>query len=234
MLFCPKCKREITPEAEFCISCGARVSPIQPESDEQSKKSHLRRTIVIAVVLVLIIASSILLYGLNLKTGTQTPRTAGTYIFIEQRTHIHGELLEGNYRGLMIDFPTYSFESKNGTLTGILNFEINDSLVAIYGSGLVLSGAAGGGASTGLDGVYDIPYKKDDLQILKIDPDGTAQINYKGLPITLRNGEEWTNTTSRIDSKEVGNMKGKAMLTITDKIINHGILERSKVFDRRR
>jgi hypothetical protein len=229
MVLCPKCKREVMPEAEFCISCGARVSAIQPESDEKSKKSYLRRTIVIAVVLVLIIASSILIYGLNLKTGTQTPTTAGTYIFIEQHTHIHGEPLEGNYRGLMIDFPTYSFESKNGTLRGRINFEMNDSLVAIYGSGLGLSGAAGGGASTGLDGVYDLPYKKDDLQILRIDIDGTAHISYRGLSITLRNGEEWTNTTSRIDSKEVGNIKGKAMLTITDKIINHGILEKSKI-----
>jgi uncharacterized membrane protein YvbJ len=70
MLFCPKCKREVTPEAKFCISCGARVSTIQSEPDEQSKKSYLRRNIVIAVVLILIIASSILIYGLNLKTGT--------------------------------------------------------------------------------------------------------------------------------------------------------------------
>ena len=64
---------------------------------------------------------------------------------------------------------------------------------------------------------------------MRIDLDGTAHISYRGLSITLRNGEEWTNTTSRIDSKDVGNMKGKAMLTITDKIINHGILEKSKV-----
>jgi hypothetical protein len=229
MVLCPKCKREVMPEAKFCISCGASVSTIPSESDARSKKSYLRRNIVIAVVLILIIASSILVIGLNLKTSSQKPTTAGTYVFIEQPTHIHGELLEGNYRGPMIDFPTYSFDSKTGALTGMINFETNDSLVAIYGSGLGLSGAAGGGASTGLDGVFDLPYKKDDLQILKIDPDGTAHINYKGLPITLRNGEEWTNTTSRIDSKEVGNMKGKAMLTITDKIINHGILEKSKI-----
>jgi hypothetical protein len=132
----------------------------------------------------------------------------------------------------MIDFPTYSFDKKTGTLSGLINFKVNETLVAIYGSGLSLSGAAGGGASTGIDGVFDLPYKKDDLQILRIDLDGTAHMSYKGLSITLRNGEEWTNATSRIDSKEVGNMKGKAMLTITDKIINHGILDKSKVIDR--
>jgi hypothetical protein len=117
----------------------------------------------------------------------------------------------------------------NGTLTGMVNFEINETLKAIYGSGLVLSGAAGGGASTGLDGIFDLPFRKDDFQLLKIDIDGTANIVYRGLSITLRKGEEWTNTTSTIDSKEAGNFKGKAMLTITDEIINHGILEKSKV-----
>ncbi|MCX6659991.1 MAG: hypothetical protein NTX81_06390 [Candidatus Bathyarchaeota archaeon] len=217
------------PEAKFCISCGALVSTIPPESNEPSKNPYLRRNIAVAVVLVFIVASSILIFGLNLKTSTQNPTTTGTYIFIQQHTHIHGESLEGNYRGPMIDFPTYSFDNKTGTLRGMMNFEINDTLVAIYGSGLGLSGAAGGGASTSLYGVFDLPYKKDDLQILRIDLDGTAHISYRGLSITLRNGEEWTNTTSRIDSKEVGNMKGKAMLTITDKIINHGILEKSKV-----
>jgi hypothetical protein len=129
----------------------------------------------------------------------------------------------------MIDFPTYWFDNKNGTLTGIVNFEINETLKAIYGSGLVLNGEAGGGASTSLDGIFDLPYKEDDFQLLKIDTDGTVHIMYKGLSITLRKGEEWTNTTSKIDSKEVANTKGKAMLTITDKIINHGILEKSKV-----
>jgi hypothetical protein len=228
MVLCPNCKREIMPQAKFCISCWSSVYPAQSES-YKTLKSYFQKKIVLAALLVLIIASSIIFFEFKLKTNTESLKTTGTFIFIEQRTHIHGETIEGDYPRVMIDFPTYSFNEKNGTLSGMVNFEINETLKAIYGSGLVLSGAAGGGASTGLDGIFDLPFRKDDFQLLKIDIDGTANIVYRGLSITLRKGEEWTNTTSTIDSKEAGNFKGKAMLTITDEIINHGILEKSKV-----
>jgi len=147
------------------------------------------------------------------------------YVFIDHHIHTYGELIEGSYPSLMVDFPTYNFNKETGSLSGMINFDINETLKAVYGDGLSLSGAAGGGAATGLSGVYELPYEKGGITILKIDSDGTAYIVYKGVSIILKNDEEWVNITSRVDIQETG----KAKLTETDKIVNYGILDKSKI-----
>ncbi len=166
------------------------------------------------------------------STSTQTPTTSissDRYLFIEYYTYTHGELIEGNYPMKMIDFPTYSFDPKTGTLEGWINFTINDSLKVIYGSGSSLSGAAGSGAASMLSGVYKLPHEDEKLRILKIDSDGTAHVEYNGLPITLKGGEEWTNVTTKVDMQQFDSNKGIAKLTITEKVMNHGFIDRSKI-----
>lgn len=170
-------------------------------------------------------------------TPTQTPTTSissDRYLFIEYQTHIRGELIEGNYPGKMIDFPTYSFYPENRTLEGWMNFAINDSLKVIYGSGTSLSGAAGSGAASMLSGVYELPHEDEKLKILKVDSDGTAHLEYNSLPITLKSGEEWTNITTRVDVQQFDSNKGTAKLTITEKIMNHGFVNRSNLINTQR
>ncbi len=147
------------------------------------------------------------------------------YVFIDHHIHIHGKLIEGNYMQRMIDFPTYWFDKKTKSLSGWINFDVNETLIAVNGSGTSLSGAVGGGAGTGLLGVYELPYEKYGFKILRIDSDGTAYIEYKNTSIILKSGEELVDETSRIDTQS----GGKAKLTTTDKIVNYGILDKSKI-----
>ena len=151
------------------------------------------------------------------------------YVFIDHHIHTHGELIEENYRGPMIDSPTYNFDEETRTLKGIITFDVNDTLRVVYGSGSSLTGAAGGGKDTMLYGVYELPYDHHEFRILYIDFDGTAYLLYKNVSIPLKSGEEWVNITSRTDIQQFGDQQGVANLITTDRITNYGIMNKSKI-----
>jgi hypothetical protein len=146
------------------------------------------------------------------------------YVFIEHHIHTHGEVIEGDYRGAIIDSPTYSFDEKTGTLRGIINFDVNEALKAVYGNGSSLTGV-GGGKNTMLYGVDELPYQEGELTILSVDLEGMVKLSYQGVPITLKSGEEWVDTTSKNDVQQYGTVN----LTITDRITNYGILYKSQI-----
>ncbi|HCY41798.1 MAG TPA: hypothetical protein DHV48_10650 [Prolixibacteraceae bacterium] len=151
-------------------------------------------------------------------------------VFVDHHVNTNGELIEGNYQGgLNIDFPTYNFNQTSKILKGEFDFEINKSLKIIYGNGKSLSGVVGAGAATVLYGGYDIPYAKGKFEIKQIDFDGTVHIQYNDSLIVLKNNEEWVNVTSEIDTQDFGEGIAKANIITTDKIVNYGIIEKSKI-----
>ncbi|MFH1064445.1 MAG: hypothetical protein V1729_05165 [Candidatus Woesearchaeota archaeon] len=139
-------------------------------------------------------------------------------IFIDHHIYTYGELIEGEYSGPYIDFPTYEYDIKRSTLAGRMKFDINRSIFAIYGNGFSLNGDAGSGESSALFGLYSLPYENRGVTISQIDPDETVHLEYKNESIILKPGKKWVKTTSRIDKTE----KGSAELTETDTIINYG------------
>lgn len=151
-------------------------------------------------------------------------------VFVDHHVNTNGELIEGNYQGgLNIDFPTYNFNQTSKILKGEFDFEINKSLKIIYGNGKSLSGVVGAGAATGLFGGYDLPYAKGKFEIKQIDFDGTVHIQYNDSLIVLKSNEEWVNVTSEIDTQDFGEGIAKANIITTDKIVNYGIIEKSKI-----
>jgi len=231
MALCSKCGRELIPKATFCMHCGTSVTSLSAMPPKPAKKSHVMRNVLVAAMLLLLIGSSALF--LMQRPESQTPivtqLSPGKFVFVEHSIRIHGELIEGDYPRKMIDFPTYRYDRKIGILQGRIVFSVNDSLRVVFGSGLGLSGAAGGGASTGLSGVYKLPYEEEGLKILSIDSDGTVHIGYRNESIILKIGEEWVRTSSEIDVKEFRGQTGKAELTTTDRIMNYGILDSSNL-----
>lgn len=177
-----------------------------------------------AVITVILISGCI-----QEKPEKEGKLSSENFFYIDHHIHTHGELIEGKYVGLDIDFPTYFFDEKTGTLSGMIDFDNNKTLKIIYGNGISLSGVAGGGEGTRLSGVYELPYERNELKILKIDPNGTVFLEYKNESIILEGGEVWTNITSQIDTQQFGDQKGKANLIITDKIVNYGIFDKSKI-----
>lgn len=174
----------------------------------------------------------------GLNTSSIFTNWSVNLIFIEHRIDIHSELIEGNYSVPFIDKPTYYFDERTGNLHGLIDFDVNDTLKIIYGRLLGLRGI-GGGATSSLYGVYELPYEHSDrlhrltiismdpngLTILSTEPNGTIYLSYGNNSIILKSREEWMNITSTIDVQQYGSAKR----TITDRIINHGILPKSKI-----
>ena len=151
---------------------------------------------------------------------------AGQVLFIDRHVHVDGTCVEGEcLPGPMIDFPTYSFDPETGTLDSRLVLEVSDDLKVLYGNGMSLGGIAGGGAATGLTGVYTVPAEIEGLSIVQVDRDGTAYLEHGGALLVLAPAETWTNTTEEV--REQGT--GKARLITTDTIVNYGILDKDNI-----
>ena len=158
--------------------------------------------------------------------------TDGTdnYLFVEHLVLTDGELVSGPERpSLMIDFPTYYFVADSGVLRGVINFKINDDLQIVLGSGSCLSGQAGGGCGTGLNGITSIPYKKGNFELLKLDENGKIIFEYKGEAYSLNAGEDWKLETSFNDTAMVNGEKSIVKKTVIDRISNLGFQEKSKI-----
>ncbi len=151
-------------------------------------------------------------------------------VFIDHHINTHGELIKGNYfEGPQIDFPTYTFSAETNILSGDINFQLNNTLKIIYGNGSSLSGLAGGGAGTGLSGVYELPYEQGVFKIMDLESNGTVHLLYNDSSIVLNSNEEWVNITSRIDTQDFAEGIAKANLITTDKFVNHGIIKKANI-----
>jgi hypothetical protein len=149
-------------------------------------------------------------------------------IFIEHLANTDGEIINGTYPYLYIDFPMYDFDSAKGTLYGYISFPVNDSLIVVYGDGVSRSGQYGTGMSTLLYGGYSLPYKREGLSIISVDTNGTAILEFKNTIITLREGERWENSTQWIETD--GDCNNCTMrLTRTEVILNHGTIRKAKI-----
>lgn len=152
------------------------------------------------------------------------------FLFIEQHNETSGELISGPEPPLLhVDFPTYTFNTETKGLNGVINFEINDRLKLIYGSGGCLSGTAGGGCATGLSGIYEIPFKVYGFEILKLEEDGTAIFLYLNEVYDLAPGEEWNQEITRMDTVKVNGELSISKITLTDRITNFGLLKKSDI-----
>lgn len=185
------------------------------------------------IPIVIIIFSLFLFYSCEKNQEVDWIISPDKCVFVDHHINTKGELIEGNYQGgLRIDFPTYDFNPTSGILNGIIFFEINDSLLMIYGDGRSLSGVAGAGAATGLSGIYDLPFTKGNLEIKQIEPDGTVHIHYNDSLIVLKSDEKWVNVKSEINTQDFGFGIAKANIITTDRIENYGIIEKSKIENR--
>ncbi|MGE0019623.1 MAG: hypothetical protein AB7S72_08160 [Draconibacterium sp.] len=158
------------------------------------------------------------------------PEGTGSYLFVEHHIHTHGDLLSGpEPPSLQIDFPTYRFDVDSGILDGIIDFDIDNNLKIIFGSGGCLSGTAGGGCGTGLNGITSIPFKRGSFEILKMDDDGKIVFEYDDEVYALNAGGEWESEVSYNDTVDLDGVKSISRITETDRITNFGFIEKSKI-----
>lgn len=154
------------------------------------------------------------------------------YVFIDLHVRIHGIPIEGEYQGNQIDSPTYKFNKIEKVLSGKIDFEINEKLKIVLGRGGRLTGVAGGGMGTRLYGIYELPFKDNNLEILNVYKDGTVNLRYYNKSITLESGESWRQEVSYIDKQEYSVAEVSAKIIETHTIRNYGFLEKSKIIEK--
>jgi len=157
-----------------------------------------------------------------IPSGSPTP---GTYAFIDHQVYIDGTTTTGTYPLLMIDFPTYLFDPDKGVLEGLVTFEINQSLLLIYGSGTHLSGDCGSGASGMLHGGYSLPYRENGFVVRGFTTNGTVYLSYLNQTIALQAGERWT------DLSIINETTSDYTITkmVTDTITYYGVFPVSEI-----
>lgn len=157
--------------------------------------------------------------------------SAKNIVFLEQHKQTNRTLLSGPEPPIIqIDFPTYNFDISTRTLNGVTEFDLNNNLKLIYGSGECLSGFAGGGCGTGLSGIYEVPYQRGNFELLKVDDDGSVVFLYDDEAISLAPGEIWINEITSYDTTfwENGN-QSIVELSESNRITNFGLIEKDNI-----
>jgi hypothetical protein len=142
--------------------------------------------------------------------------TPDQYIFINSRSYVDGETDQPHY----IDFPYYSYETSDKTLTSKLELDLTDETKVILGKGISVGPGIGGGAHTYLT-LFDNLIEPD---LFSIHENGSIDYNNNGEWITLGPGETWTRT---FETTSYDGFNGN--LIVTETIDNFGAWEKANI-----
>ena len=151
------------------------------------------------VVWVMVIALALLGVSGCVQQRTVGMPQAGEYAFLDHQIYDNGKLVSGTCPPAAINFSTYTFQTDTGSLEGLVPFEVNDSLLLIYGESVTLSGDYGTGGSGMLDGAYALPHTAGNLTVNGFTSDGTMYLTYHNQTIALAPGTQWTDISTGTD-----------------------------------
>lgn len=196
-----------------------------------------RRRVFLPVAMILVMVALLLAAGCSTATAPQNTSFAlqqDKYVFVEHHTSISGVLLSGD-SGLCgpeknLDFPSYSFEKRNGVLSlyGPSKTPVNESVIMFYGDGVSLSGIAGYGALTWASPVYSLPRAGDNITLESISGDGTVLLRYNQEWIALNPQEVRVNTT-RVTRNLSYNRSCIVEIITHESLYNAGILDKGTI-----
>ncbi|MFW6245139.1 MAG: carboxypeptidase-like regulatory domain-containing protein [Fibrobacterota bacterium] len=146
------------------------------------------------------------------------PTNTEPVLFLENFTYQNGTATGENCPILYIDFPTYSYNPETRMLTSMHTLELTDSTRIILGTGLLLEGAAGGGASSQLRPLDTVPSTYFDS--FSLEENGTVHLSYEDAEISLAPGEVWEVNSSYEETNEGCH----AVITEKQQISNYGFL----------
>lgn len=199
-----------------------------------------KRTFCAVFVLMIVMVAMLLAAGCSTSPAPHNTSFAipqDKYVFVEHHTRISGVLLSGD-SGLCgpernLDFPSYSFEKKNGVLSlyGPSQTPVNESVTMFYGDGVSLSGVAGYGALTWASPVYSLPHDGGNITLESISGDGTVLLCYNQERISLNPKEGWVNTT-RVTRNLSYNRSCIAEIVTNESFYNAGILDKGTIVSR--
>jgi len=179
-----------------------------------------RRRVLAFVFLFVAVAIIVASAGYLILRGRED--SAGRFLFIESRTIVEAQVLEGKW-GKLIDFPHYSYDVSMGRIEySEQPFDL-ERLIAVYGSLIAYRPAQGtsssypiGGISSCLYPVYSTPCTPcDETSIIEsINEDGTVRIIYESEEIVLSPNQRWQVLNETIEHFKDAVVKFKQTATI--------------------
>jgi predicted small lipoprotein YifL len=169
-----------------------------------------------AVIVLLLLVALAGCTGLSGRLEGLPP--SGQYAFLDHQVIYTGTLVSGTCPAPAIDVSPYIFDADSKTLAGIVPFEINESLLVVYGESTTLTGAYGRGGYGELSGAYALPYKNGNLTVDGFTKDGTMYLTYNNKSIALTPGMQWMDFSSGTETTRACTVNR----TVTDVITYYG------------
>lgn len=184
------------------------------------KKTLVSFLAVIGIAILIAICYSIL-----------NPQTVSSneYVFVEHYVETQGFLADNPEINAYVymGYPTYNSTTSQNLLKATWFPPLNKSLKVMLGDGKGIGKGGCHGGEMYLYGAYELPYKKDNITIKKVDKKGTAYLDYNGKPLVLGPGDTWYNNSSRIEIIHFTNSTVdedvKINISVVDRIRNFGI-----------
>jgi hypothetical protein len=149
------------------------------------------------------------------KQKENTSNSDDMYLFIERKVTEIGEIIKGTAPEYSIDFPTYDIHNSRLSTNELI--ELNSETRAILGNRFSISGDLGGGISSYLTVINELPFIRDDTSVLDVEGDN-ATITVDGNNFILTPGSNWSQKRTEIRDFNTGTL----IVTVTKEIINHG------------
>ncbi|MCB0163712.1 MAG: hypothetical protein KDI79_05770 [Anaerolineae bacterium] len=127
--------------------------------------------------------------------------------------------------GLIIDFPTYYFDTQTGDLFITVNPVLMSTNMGYMGYGTSLTGASGG-INSNLARFEAAPYTVSDTTLHAVTASGQITMTHKNEAIVLLPGTNWVSPPI-IDSGAMG--IPECVITATHRLTNYGFQERSRI-----
>jgi len=162
-------------------------------------------------------------------TGTQQRGEglppSGEYAFLDHQVSYTGTLVNGSCPAPAISVSPYAFDAEKETLAGIVPFEVNNSLLLVYGKSTTLSGGYGSGGYGVLAGAYTLPYRNGNLTVEGFTKNGTMYLTYDNQTIALEPGSQWMDVSTGTETTRACTVNR----TVTDIITYYGNFPQSGI-----
>jgi hypothetical protein len=159
------------------------------------------------------------------------PKTTGSneYAFVEHYVETQGFLADNPEINAYVHmgYPIYNPTTSQNLLKATRFPSLNESLKVMLGSGKGIGKEGCHGGEMYLYGAYELPYKKDNISIKRVDKKGTVYLDYGGNPLVLESGATWYKNSSRIQLIHFTNSTVdeniKVNISFMDRFRNYGI-----------
>ncbi|WP_259637132.1 hypothetical protein RSJ42_06555 [Methanosarcina hadiensis] len=151
------------------------------------------------------------------------------YVFVEHYVETQGFLADDPEVNAYVymGYPTYNSTTSQNLLKATWFPPLNKSLRVMLGNGKGIGKEGCHGGEMYLYGAYELPYKKDNITIKRVDRKGTVYLDYNGESLVLNPGDIWYNNSSRIEIIHFTNStvdeNVKVNISVMDRIRNFGI-----------